>query len=197
MKKAKIVAFTGIDGSGKTSVSLALTRALAEKNYKAKYIHTNAPTILDYVVKRRTLNGSERSSGPGSFYMPYLIAVKDFLVLFLRVTPHLFNNDFVICDRYILDTVVKLRYAWGKIVWLEKFLFVLKPAFLFLLLAPPQVTCERDQEHSFYYHCRKHELYLQVFKEVENARTSLIPSDKGLNEIEGEILSRLSIAGGL
>lgn len=119
----KVIILCGPDGSGKTTQMRLLTNYLYSKGYKIKNVHIRAHHTLAYILMKTMnflglINNSAFIIGFNinnrilkSLWL--LIEIISLLpVAFLRVyLPALFINKVIVCDRYIIDSLISIAFT--------------------------------------------------------------------------------------
>lgn len=128
MKKRRgvFICFTGIDGSGKTTLAKSLVDVMKQKGIKTKYVYNRyTPIILrpiilvgkwlflrgkDIFENYKDYTGTKKSASKkhpflASRYQRILWFDYFFQIFFKIKLPLLFGKN-IICDRYIYDTIV-------------------------------------------------------------------------------------------
>lgn len=149
----KIIVFCGVDGSGKTTISSLIKKELEKKGYNVLTSHSGA------LLK----NPSDPKNSMSPF-IAFFVFLKDYTQILLQYIHCVGCYDYLIFDRFLYDTLVKITYKqkFQQIqplyIFLTKVLFPL-PALSFLLVASPSILWNRDKEHSRKYHESKFTLY--------------------------------------
>ncbi len=132
--KNKLMVLEGIDGVGKTTVALALKKALRKRNISAilyESYESRHPGFnpLKPLVKKIPIVGSHLFYLAGSIYKS-------------QVIKNLLKKHWVICDRYFYSTIAyhKAKNSNLKIGSLND---LLKPNFCFLLTLDKKIRKER------------------------------------------------------
>jgi thymidylate kinase len=130
------VSFSGLDGSGKSSQAAALRDTLDRLGYDA-IVHWSSVSqhgaLLHFLVGtarwalrrgRRGGGGVSRDADPAKAFRQgnplvgigwtLLVALMNAYGQARGVNRHLWLGRVVICDRYVLDSKVHLRYAYGE-----------------------------------------------------------------------------------
>ena len=121
-----ILSYSGIDGSGKTSIIEGVSKALQKKGHKTRYIwlrynHYFTKILLVFcrligLTHYQTIDGVR--IGHHDFYKSKIISyafifltyVDTLLISLLLVhLPRLFSNTTIICDRWVLDILIDLE----------------------------------------------------------------------------------------
>jgi len=184
MEKNCFVCFTGIDGSGKTTLSNFLVNYLKEKNQKTIYAYgrlkpfvtlpimyvgrklllnnTTKKHYSDYVKKNKEYSQKYRTLF--SFYKGLLV-LENIIQITLKVRVPMLLGYNVVCDRYIYDTIITdlgIYYNNQQQILdsIQKlYNYVPKPDIVFVLDVPDNVSLSRkdDIEHINYIsNARKH-----------------------------------------
>lgn len=165
--RSKFIVFSGIDGAGKTTQIERLREFLAQSNIKNDYIwirggYTSGFEKIKGLLRRNTNsviippsgNNPERRA---AFSKPIIrriwliLAIIDLIrVIKFEIPRFLRNGTTIICDRYLLDTLVdfKINFPQEKIenwpLWKLLQKTALKPDISFLLLIPVDESIRRS-----------------------------------------------------
>jgi len=213
MKRVKgiFICFTGIDGSGKSSLARKLVIALRRRGIDCKYVYNRFQPVLtkpliwigrllflrqkdafknydEYVSARRRL-----------FKNQILSLIYQFLLIFdyifqstVKVKFPLMMHKNIICDRYVYDTVitdlaVDMGYSQQKIDKILKrlFIFLPKPDFSFLIDVPEEIAFSRKRDvPSIKYLKDRRNIYLNV---GAKHKMIILDGSKSLIELQFEI----------
>jgi len=167
--KGILIVFTGIDGSGKTTLAKNLTLTLRKNNINAKYVYnTYRPLLLLPAISlaRITLlrgkhmyNNPEgkraqkiiRNRAVSNLYM-YLVIFDYCFQTFFKVKIPLMFGKILICDRYVYDLVINFVAELDLSVkemkkLLAKLFYVLpKPDMVFLVDVNEEVAYKRKSD---------------------------------------------------
>ncbi len=191
-KRAIFICFTGLDGSGKTTLAQALVTTLRGKGIESEYVYSRFQAVvakpfmklfkllflrgkdifIDYngysnrkkrVFRNRTL----AISGLGLFLF------DQFLHALFKIKIPLMLGKNIVCDRYIYDTLitdiaVDFSYSSKKIARILKIysFFLPKPDVVFLLDVPEEIACSRKKDiPSIDYLKDRREIYLDIGKQ--------------------------------
>lgn len=215
-----LICFTGIDGSGKTTLSKALVKMLNKNGIKCKYVYGRLePFILKPFIsigRRIFLKGKnmlddyrEYSSMKREVMKkkPFLswlcrnILLFDYSLqlLFKIRVPVMFGKN-IICDRYIYDTVitdlsVDMGYSKSEIIKLIKLLFYIapKPDLVFLIDVPERIAFQRKNDTpSIEYLKEIRGIYLEVGKDEGMV---ILDGSKSLHEIQKIVIESVQGKG--
>lgn len=168
-----IIAFCGMDGSGKTTLSRGLKEELVKKGHSAVVFEPFKYVIWASLLK--LLGGGERLVSVGSekknhfflFKLWPLLALFDHWIQFLfEIKPLGKRYDYTIADRFFFDFAASFKYFGYTTKWLDKLYLKLipKPDLTFILNLPPEIALEREQDGShspdFFSHQRAYYLAL-------------------------------------
>jgi len=171
-KNKKIIYILGIDGSGKTTLSKTLTQYFKVKNLKVEYIYARHFPILlmpfKIIGKKAVLKNLDEfnqydayKKRKNHFFLKYrflsyiycFLWLTDYtIVTWLRVLPKYIFNNFIIIDRYFLDTIVNLSESImlndNEMLTLSNILklFFPKPTMYLFLKVSPEIAFNRKSD---------------------------------------------------
>ncbi|WAI00846.1 nucleoside/nucleotide kinase family protein [Methanogenium organophilum] len=192
MKKALYICFTGIDGSGKTTVSKKLQTEYASRGFSTRYLHNRYNPVLLYIPN---LIGKKLFLSKSDYYKNYinhsnakkeifknsllsniyqnLLIIDYFLQTYPSLIYSLIKYDIVISDRYIYDTVLTdLAVDFNnsdeknRSILSRSFNFFPKPSLCFFIDIPEDIAFKRKNDTpSIDYLIDRKNQYLMVSKE--------------------------------
>lgn len=214
--KGFLICFTGMDGTGKTTLSQELVELLNKKGVNCNYVYARhnpyllKPFILigdlvflrkkdifknyeeySYTKKKAIKKHSFLSRG----YQQILL-FDYMLQIFFKVKLLLVLSENIVCDRYVYDTVitdlsVDMNYSKDRVIKLLNSLlhFFPKPNITFLIDVPEELAYQRkDDIPSIEYLKERRKMYLDVGKEYGMV---ILDGSKTLDELECEIEQRV------
>lgn len=221
MKKMKtkvfLICFTGIDGSGKTTLSKELVKLLNRKGVKCKYVYGK---LNPFISKPFILIGREiflRGKNPFKDYSEYSnskrrvimkhyflsriyqkILLFDYMLqIFFKIKLPLMLDKNIVCDRYVYDTIITDiaidMYSKGRIIKLLNNLqhFFPDPDITFLVDLPEEIAYKRkDDIPSIDYLKERRKIYLEV---GEKFGMVVLDGSKSLEELRKEIQKYLTV----
>jgi len=168
-----LISFSGIDGSGKTTLAKHSTNILRGHGFKCNYVYGRLePLMLKLFIflgRKVFLRKSDMfrdymgysnqkrnmvKKHPLLFKIYFLIMLLDYLIqLFLKITiPWVMGNS-IVCDRYIFDTVINdfavdMEYSNKDIKKeIDKFFrFFPKPTLSFFIDVPENIAFKRKND---------------------------------------------------
>ena len=155
----RVIAFSGVDGSGKTTQARKVTASIKNNGDTVEYIHIFSPrqTMMSRLHDRGLANWfliRIRRLKNNSFTIPLKIGLRILNVIidswFFQRSWRKRRVDFVICDRYFYDVLAVLAFdfpQWNRLI-LASSRVVRKPDHFFLLLPGPETVTARTTEHS-------------------------------------------------
>lgn len=215
MKKTALICFTGIDGSGKTTLAKELIKDLKENGIRVEYrwgkFESSLLRLLILVKNKLLLHESdlkenyERSlklknnlfnNNLISMLYEYFVLVNyTFQVIFKIAIPLKMGKN-IICDRYVYDTIVDLaldlRYSDGKIKYRLNQLFRLlpRPDVLFFIDVPEEVAFRRKNDiPSIEFLRNKKEVYFKILKitKMDKNIVSVINGTNSVHNLKKEV----------
>ena len=218
----KLICFTGIDGSGKTTLAKGLVETMEKKGIRYKYVYGRLePFILrpfiaigrkiflrgkdmfrDYTEYSSTKNGAiEHHSFLFTFYR-YILLFDYFLQLLFKIRIPLMLGRNIVCDRYVYDTVitdlsVDMNLSKSEIKDLIKRFFYIakKPDLTFLIDLPEEIAFQRKEDTpSIEYLKKRRDIYLDIGREEGMVALDGSRSLDDLKDIiQGEVFRKVEI----
>jgi len=216
-RKAKLICFTGVDGSGKTTLAKELVKIMNEKEVQYKYVYGRLePFILKpfIMIGRKVFFGgkdifkdykgySSRKRGVIErhsflFTIYRYILLSDYLMqLLFKVKIPLMLGKNIVCDRYVYDTVitdlsVDMNLSSSEIRKLIRRFFYLspKPDLAFLIDLPEEIAFQRKNDTpSIEYLKERRMIYLDVGREEGMV---VLDGSRSLDELKGIIQGEVS-----
>ena len=217
--KAKLICFTGIDGSGKTTLSKILVEALNKNGVKCRYVYGRLEPFLlkpfisigrriflkgkDMFENYTEYSNTKREEMKRNSFLSWAywnILLFDYLLqlLFKIRLPYMLGKN-IVCDRYVYDTVitdlsVDMSYSKSEIRnMIKRFFYIApKPDLSFLIDLSEEIAFQRkDDTPSIEYLKERRKIYLEVGKEEG---MMILDGSKNLNEIQqrvAEVVQRL------
>ena len=221
-RKAKLICFTGVDGSGKTTLAKYLVETMKENGVQYKYVYGRLePFILKPFImigRKILLRGkdmfkdyrgySSRKRGAIErhsflFTVYRYILMSDYLLqLLFRVRLPLMRGKNIVGDRYVYDTVitdlsVDMNYSKSEIRKLIRRFFYIapKPDLAFLIDLPEEIAFQRKNDTpSIEYLRERRNIYLDVGREEGMV---VLDGSRSLDElkgiIQGEVFRKVEI----
>jgi thymidylate kinase len=172
IRRGRLICFSGVDGTGKTTLAKRLAAALSESGQPHAYVYARYQPFLArpvWAVMKRfffpRVDPKQDWQGYESrkrarlkhplieFLHVSLILIDYVLQLAPRVTIPILLGRRVVCDRYVQDTVISdlapdLGFSDAKIRRVIRlfFLFLPMPALLFLMDASEDVSLARKTD---------------------------------------------------
>ncbi len=192
-----IVAVSGYDGCGKTTIAKRLESFLKSSGFKVVYRHEYNYMLLSYFFKipsekrvekyrREFLKG--RKSWFNSLW-PLLVWIDLFLQY---IYFKLLRGGIVIMDRYAFDHYLSFKYL-GHLTWLTETLYKLfpKPDLHIMLWVYPTLAYQRKrQTHKYSLDYYRH-LALEYLKLSERLNVPLVRSDSSVERTFRKTLKRI------
>lgn len=171
-----IIAFSGIDGSGKSTQAANLKHLLEDQGFEVYRLHMTTWSMVNRVG--RLMNQKVANDHPGAKSARPMMSQARFIQVPLRFLLNLFDvlrfqiltlyevrlrGRVLVCDRYFLDLAVHATYHGLMNQSLERVYRSLTPKdnIVIILDLAPELALEREGEHHLDYYIEKRELYLE------------------------------------
>ena len=216
-KKGMLICFTGIDGSGKTTVAKKVTTFLKEKDLPATYVYGRLKLFImkplvfignkwflknysitenydEYTGKKKNLFSKHKFML--KVYL-YILLLDYLLQLMIKIKIPVLLGKIVVCDRYIYDTVitdiaVDMNFSKRQVISLldKCFLLIPNPNLTFLVDVNEEVAYSRkyDVPDERYLKDRR-SFYLQIGRYYNNI--VMINGNNKPEEVFAECMRRL------
>lgn len=199
-----IITFSGVDGSGKTTIAKLLVKKLRKKSLNAIYRREFDYFLLDYLKKIVNLIG--KKGGVEIIKQRVLIGKKSpligklwvYLTFFDLLLEYLhfkifYRNRIIIMDRCIFDFLVGWQWI-GYSGRLVKWLYLKFPKFDFsyILDIDPQIAYERkkeEQDNDLYFFTTLRNMYLDLYR--KRKEIIFLDSSNDKEMLLGEVLNNI------
>lgn len=194
MKRGILIAIEGIDGSGKSTQSELLFKALKEIGYDVVLSHE--PTKSEIGEKIRSKLKNENVSAQEV----YELFVRDRIShVANKIRPALNSGKIVIVDRYFISTIA---YQGASGIPIHKILsdhavFAPMPDLVIILDIPVEIAIKRlfnkrkdSFEKNVDFLCKVREIYLSM-KKILNTNIVIIDATRSIEEVHKEILKHV------
>jgi dTMP kinase len=214
-RKAVLICFVGIDGSGKTTLAKSLVSSLKQKGIVCHYMHSRFQLFMFRPIvwigrllflrrKGVTEDFDKYSHVKRTFFKNrFHSLIYERLLLFehclqavfkIRIPLLLGRN--IICDRYIYDSVitdlaVDMSYSLKKIIRLLSacLIFCPKPNLVFLVDIPVEIANKRKHDiPSMKYLTDRKKLYLEVGRDY---KMTILDGTRDLIELESIMVNKV------
>lgn len=212
-RKSFLISFSGIDGSGKTTLSKSLVEMLNKNGIKCRYVYGRLQPLLskpfmwlgrivflrktskNYVEYSRRKRETMKKFALLSLVYKYILLLDYSLQLLFKIRiPKLLGKS-IVCDRYVYDTVINdisadhgLSIHEMKKVIDKLFYFAIRPDIAFLIDLPEEIAYQRKSDTpSLEYLRERRKLYLEIAREF---RIVVLEGTKELDELLKEIVGK-------
>lgn len=202
--KAILICFTGIDGSGKTTIAEGLAQSIENSGITCKYIWGGWRGFESFLFKPIVIflkNSKKAGYKDTSIFAPkkknilfYFLAWFDYcLRLYPNIRISLHKYDRVILDRYVYDVTVGVSIIDGTRAdrLLKKFFYIFpKPDQIFFIDVPVEVAYSRKKDiPSIEYLSTQKAIYLGMLK---NDNVEMLDGSKTKEELLDLVLKKIS-----
>lgn len=210
--KQLFICFSGIDGTGKTTLSKTVVEALRKKGVNCRYVYGRWKPIISkpFVILGNLLflrkldifenynkysntkkNLIKKHSFLSRLYQQILLFDYGIQIFFNVQLPLLFGKS-IVCDRYLYDTVVTdlaidLSYSLDDSIHMLEYLFNFfpKPDIAFLIDVSEEIAYHRkDDTPSLSYLKERRKMYLDIGKKYD---MKILDGASGLKTLQNEI----------
>lgn len=112
-----IISFSGLDGSGKSTTSILISKKLKEKKFKVKRVYMGnyflfgfIPNIARFVFSKKYKLNKKTNKPKNLLKLWMLVFFLDSFIYYLYLRIINLYYDFIVTDRYFLDKLVSLNY---------------------------------------------------------------------------------------
>ena len=218
--KSIFICFIGIDGSGKTTLTIALNKVMKEHGFSSKCVYGRFISVIlkflvEFTKRLLSLRGkdmndyAQRAATKEQLFKnrlfaqiyQYFVFLDYTLKIFVKIKLPLMLNQSIVCDRYVYDTVVDLaldfHYANERIqnVLRNYLRLAPKPDLVFLIDLPEEIAFQRGKDDipSVAYLSERRGIYLRMSQWDEMMVLDGTKDIKELNDIvESRVISKFT-----
>ncbi len=212
--ESKLIVFSGIDGSGKTTLAKKLLEHMTLKGFKAEYAwcrhESQAVFLLVGLIKGVSRKGTTNEAAEHGYaslkrrlfsnrlvrglYVSYV--TLDYMVqIHGAIRKKLARSDVVVVDRYLVDVAADVMVECSlSQANAQRFMRVLErllptPAFSFLVLVPEDVSMSRKNDIVGLDYLRKR---LRAYYALTNSNMVKIDGTEPMDKILSGVLANLN-----
>ncbi len=182
---AKIIVFTGIDGSGKTSHSKVTAEWLRMQGIDCVYYHffrhpiVTSLSILKAKILRKPVYGSKITYSsefrrslkrPSAMLRPLIQLIDNWVYIGSRLLLNILRGRWVICDRYFYDYYIRFKclgYIFPRFLEFIVYKLTPRPHLLVVFDVNPLISYKRREgEHPIWYYILARREYHRLAREL-------------------------------
>jgi thymidylate kinase len=201
-----LIAFIGMDGSGKTTLAQGTAEALRSQGKKTACLAPFEYIFLD-VITSSFKKGKRRSSdcelgsnplltrsrkSPLMQFWPCLALIDNWTYFLLRIRPMLSAGMHIVCDRYFYDFATSFEhYGYTnqrmQAIYLQA---IPRPHLTFVLDVAPEIACARESgdTHDLEFFLEQRQRYLNI---ASAFGAKVIDTSKDLQFTQDEVLETI------
>ena len=200
MKRGKFITFEGPDGSGKTTVSTAVTELLEKAGYPVRYTREPGGSTIAEEIRNVILDPANTAMDARTEALLYAASRAQHVAE--KIRPALEKGCVVLCDRFMDSSIAYQGYARGlgdDVRVINEFAVQgTQPDITFLMDLPAaagkaRVVAARDldrlEQEDLSFHNAVYEGYMQL-KEIYRSRFVTVDASRSIEEIAEEIRRR-------
>ena len=196
LRAPKIIAFIGLDGSGKSTQAKNIIEVLKKNKFKIKYLHLPSAVPLNLVIQASKVKVSSTKK-PGilsSFFRQCAFLIGLPWIYLFRILPNTLRGRIIIADRWFYDELVHLIYRKQCLFPNLYRKLIIKPGLLIYLDVKPEIAQKRKPEQDIDYFILKQKLYKKLSIKVKAKRVNAIQLSKTKASVEKILKERLKYA---
>ncbi len=200
-----IIAFSGIDGSGKTTCARSVSDYFESRNMPVKYSHIVRDSFYHKILHRligrvsrsaqNSLENSLRTKNAGAavFISRWIKKAALFInLLYFNLRYMRYRNNLrrsIVTDRYFYDDIVQSMYLGitGKMFLSIYEKLIVRPDLVFFLRSEPMAAYARKQEYNREYFIKKKGLYDDIYGRIPN----ITIQESSISSIKEIVMSHL------
>ena len=202
LRAPKIIAFIGLDGSGKSTQAKNVIQFLRDNGFKTKYLHLPSSVPLNFIVKASKIkvSSTKKSGILNSFFRQCAFLIGLPWIYLFRILPNTLKGGVIVADRWFYDELVHLIYR--KQCYFPRFYrkLIPKPGLLIYLDTDPRTAQRRNSrvslipEPNVKYFVFKEKEYNKLATKVKAKKIKSIQLNKTKASVEKILKERLKYA---
>ncbi len=196
LRVPKIIAFIGLDGSGKSTQAKNIIEFLKKNKFKIKYLHLPSAVPLNLVIKasKVKVSSTKKTGILSSFFRQCAFLTGLPWIYLFKILPNTLRGRIIIADRWFYDELVHLTYRKQCFFPDLYRKLIIKPGLLIYLDVKPEIAQKRKPEQDVDYFILKHELYNKLAAKIKAKKIKSIQLNKTKASVEKILKQRLKYA---